>query len=244
MEENQNNDSKEIRKKLSFPLGGKKLLIFIPLFLFLGVVVWNVFSNNQTVEERMVEKDSVVARVNGEEIMRSEMESMQERIASNQGIDFSALSSEEKERISMEALENLISQALLMQEIEKSNISVSQEEIDAQINSFKEAYGGEGPFGEELALQGLTEGQLREQLELESKYMAYFSQELDFDALSATDDEIRAFYDQSVSQGENVPPFEEVASQIEQYVIQQKQQDLVEALVQQLRFNADIQILI
>lgn len=244
MEENQNNDSKEKGKKFSLPSGRKKLLIFVPLFLFLGVVAWNVFSNNQTVEERMAEKDSVIARVNGKEIMYSEMQSMQERIASNQGIDLSTLSSDEKERISTEALDYLISQALLEQEIGKLDISVSQEEIDAQINSFKEAYGGEEPFREELALQGLTEEQLRDQLELESKLMTYFSQELDFDALSATDDEIKAFYDQSVSQSENVPPFEEVASQLEQYVIQQKQQDLVEALVQQLRFNADIEILL
>jgi hypothetical protein len=75
---------------------------------------------------------------------------------------------------------------------------------------------------------------------------AYLEQQLNLSTATATPAEIRTAYEQVVAQrtGTTTPPLSAVRDQVAQMVVQQKQQDSVNAYVAQLRSAANIQILI
>lgn len=186
----------------------------------------------------------VVARVNGEEIARTDLENFQNQLAAQQGLDFSTLDPDTQSLIQNQALNVLISQELLRQEVERVNILVSQEEVDSQLASIKSQFESDEIYQQELATQNMTEGDLRDQIVFDLRVQSYLSEQIDPQLLLVSEDEIEEFYRQSIGDGDDAPAIAEVRPQIEQLITQQKQQEQISFLIQQLQSVADIEILI
>jgi len=87
----------------------------------------------------------------------------------------------------------------------------------------------------------------RPKVKLDLATQTYLNQELNLEALTASEAEVAAAYEQmtvGATSEEEVPALAEVSDQVEAFVIQQKQQELVLGLIERLRQTAEIEILI
>lgn len=227
----------------------KNTLIALLILIILGVGGWYLYTNKDTLfpsgdngEEQ--KEDGIVALVNGEEVSQDDFNALQTQVASQQGIDVSSLTQEEKTNFETQVLNTLISQVLLRQAIGDSQTSVDDSQIDEQVENIKNRFETEAAFNEALSSQGATLGDLREQVRSQLTTQTYLNEQLDFESLSATDAEIQSTYEQAVAGQEDAPALSDVRGQVQQLVLQQKQQQLVNELIEELRADADIEVLL
>lgn len=125
---------------------------------------------------------NVVARVNGEKILQADL---QDKIAeiklglTNQGIDVDQEQNQEMlSQIQKEALNQLMDEALLMQQASKMGIKVDNKEIQDQLQQLKDQF-GEDTFKQLLAQQKLTEAKLSKQIKVQMTAQALFEKVTD-----------------------------------------------------------------
>lgn len=101
-----------------------------------------------------------------------------------------------------QVLESLIADKLRVIEVKEQNINISKDELDAELENYKEFYGGEEGFQAALTYFRLTEESIREDLreglELEILVKPY---------VTITDEEINTYFEEnkeSLNQGEEV----------------------------------------
>jgi FKBP-type peptidyl-prolyl cis-trans isomerase (trigger factor) len=223
----------------------KTLLMAIVGILVVAAGAWFLFSNGGALSENGTpELSDTVARINGEDITRTELENSEAQIAIQQGIDTASLDAAGREELQSQALDALIANALIQQAVVNAGITATEADVDAQVALIKGQFPDDAQFQEALSGQGLSESDFREQVRGDVAAQAYLEQTLDLASITVADEEINAFYEQESAVTENIPPLEDVRGQIESLVIQQKQQELLAAHVQELRLNADIEILI
>lgn len=210
--------------------------------------------NGETAEQpEMPEPDlegvpDVVAEVNGEEIMKEEFENayvgqfqqmaMQAQM-SGQEVDQAQL----KEQIA----ESLVSQRLLVQETENRDIEASEEEVNETLTTLAEQNGmaSSDEFLAALEEQDLSEEEVREQVASQVKVDKLIAEETGDTEVS--EEELQEFYDQVKAQqeemgGEELPPLEDIQSELEAQLLQQKENEAVQALVAELREGAEVTI--
>jgi hypothetical protein len=174
----------------------------------------------------------VAATVNDKEILQEDVLLFQQSLE-QQGQQVSE----------QEALEQLINQEVLYQEVNAQGYDVTDEEAESEIEN-------------QLAQQGMSLDEYKEQLESQEisyeeqlnsikeqlNIQNYIGSQISEDDLSVTVEEIQEYYDLYVQEvGEDeVPPLEEIEDQIEMVVQQNKEQELVSFLVQELVENANI----
>ncbi len=221
-----------------------------PIIIILGVVViaagaWFYFSGEKMPEqESSPESSDIVARVNGQDIDRDELEALEMQIAAGQGMDVSSLDAATRSQLQEQTLDNLIAQTLIQQKAGEMDITAAEADIDAQMESIKAQFEDEAGYQAALDQQGLSEADLRSQIADDMVIQAYIEQAFDIESVTATEEEIEAEYEQAAAANENFPELSEVRGQIESSIIQQKQQQIVNEHVQELREEANIEILI
>ena len=137
----------ESEEKKTYPVRVLFQVVYIVVLLIVlasaAVIIINFVNNNNDSE--------VVASVNGEEITKDDL---YDAMFANGG---------------REILDRLISNRLILQEAEALEISVSEEDIDAEIGKViqENFYGAEDYFYQALEQYGLTEETLRNDLEIE-----------------------------------------------------------------------------
>ena len=188
--------------------------------------------------------DGAVATVNGEEISRGDFDDLKSQTLAQQGVDGASLDEEAQSQLDTQLIDRLVTRELLRQAIRVSGVVASQEDIDAEIRAVTAQFGGDEAFGKILATEGLSEEEFRIQVSMDLAIQAYLEQELNLSAVVATDEEIEKAYAEAVAQDENVPPLEDVRIQVEQLVIQQKQESLFDIRIADLRAEADIEVLL
>lgn len=190
----------------------------------------------------------IVAEVNGEEINKEEFETaytgqfqqmaMQAQM-SGQEVDQAQL----KEQIA----ESLVSQRLLVQETENRGIEASEEEVNETLTALAEQNGmaSSDEFLTALEEQGVSEEEVMDRVASQVKVDKLIAEESG--DVEVSEEELQEFYDQVKAQqeetgGEELPPFEDIKSEIESQLIQQKESEAVQALVAELREGAEVTI--
>ncbi len=190
----------------------------------------------------------VVAEVNGEEISKEDFEaayvSQFQQMAlqaqmSGQEVDQALL----KEQIA----ESLVSQRLLVQETESRNLEASEEEVNEALATLAEQNGmaSAEEFLAAVEEQGVSEEEVREQVAAQVKVDKLIAEETGDTEVS--EEELQEFYDQAAAQqaelgGEELPPMEDIQAELEAQLLQQKENEAVQALVDELREGADVTI--
>lgn len=101
----------------------------------------------------------VLARVNGEDVTRSEFEQLIKNMESSQGRQVPA---ERRDEIYRGVLDQLVTYALLSQEIKTRQIAVPDTEIETFVQGVRQRFPNEEEFKKALSSRGLTEQKLRE----------------------------------------------------------------------------------
>jgi peptidyl-prolyl cis-trans isomerase SurA len=192
-----------------------------------------------------IEANAPAATVNGQDIKVTDLESGIEQLsqaAVQQGID--PTDPEVQSEIRSQAVEMVINTALLEQAALENDVSVETEAIDVRITELAEAAGGKESLLERLAEFEIDEAQLRSDVEEELTIRALLDTVFTEADAVVTEQEIIEVYQNAAASngGQPLPPLAEVSAQIEQQLLQNKEQEAIEAYVQSLRAAADITI--
>ena len=192
----------------------------------------------------------VVAEVNGEEVTKEEFvpvyESQLQQAAMQSQMSGQA---PDEEALKKQTVDNLVDTELLTQEAESRGIEVSDEDVDAELTDLakQNQMGSAEELLEAVAKNGLTEEQARAQVETQVLVEQLVADE-DGDA-EPTDEELRALYAQAKQQqaqsgqkGQKIPPFAQVRSQLAEQAKAEQVGKVAQALVDDLRKDADITI--
>jgi parvulin-like peptidyl-prolyl isomerase len=196
-------------------------------------------------EAQQIDEKKTVAIVNDKEILGSDYNSA---LASAQGqmqqMGQDPTSKEAAEQVKKQTIDSLVGQTLLLQEADKKSYKVSEADINKQLDEIKKQFKTEKEFEAALKKSGIDMKTLETQIADEIKLKKYVEKE--FPASEITDEEIQKTYDQYAEQGkttgQEVPKLEEVKTQIEQSLQQQKQQEKLVQQVEKLKKNAKIEI--
>lgn len=90
------------------------------------------------------------------------------------------------------AVDTLITKSLIEQEVKKEKVSVSDKEVDEEVKTLIEAYGGEEAFNAQLQQAGLT----KEDLEVDVKTNLQIEKLLE-PTIKITDKEMQTFFDEN-----------------------------------------------
>lgn len=206
-----------------------------------------------TEQQEMPEPDlegvpDLVAEVNGEEIKKAEFESAY--VAQFQQIAMQAqMSGQEvdQDQLKTQIAESLVGQRLLMQETDNRSIEATDEETEETLTALAEQNGlaSSDEFLVALEEQGLSEEEVMEQVASQVKMDKLIAEEAG--DIQPSEEEVQEFYDGLLAQqeemgGGDLPPLEDIKSELEGQIAMQKENTAVEELVAELREGADVKI--
>ena len=132
----------------------------------------------------------------------------------------------------------MIDEALVYQEADKKEINITDKEIDAEINTLEEQYGGAEELQNELDLRNISIEKLRKQIETTLIVEKILSKDI-----TITEDEIKAFYDQYkdvLFTETEVPEYEDAKETVKETLRDQKISEGVQSWLQELRDESSI----
>jgi hypothetical protein len=224
----------------------QKTLVQLAIVGALVVVAgaWLYFSDASKVE-RTMSADEAVARVNGENVTRADLDTIKKQLTFGLNeSDVASMDEEGRAEIETQALDRLVTQALLRQAAEQSGVSASEENVQVEMDAIRAQFESEEEYQVAVSGQGYTEDTLRLQIASDLMAQAYLEQELGLTSITATDEEIQTEYDLAAAEDAELAELSEVRDQIETFLVQQKQQQLVSAHIEELRAQADVEILL
>jgi parvulin-like peptidyl-prolyl isomerase len=163
----------------------------------------------------------VAAKVNGEQINRLEL--------------VRELEKKEGQR----ALENLISQRLIMQEAEKRKVNVSDEDVNLEVAEIEKNVKDQGQnLDDLLSLQGLTRKQLGEEVRMQLILRKLAGK------VEVTDKEVDDYIEQNKEAIPQDANMEEIKTQVRAQLEQDKTNQKIQSLMDKLRKEAKIEYLL
>jgi len=188
-------------------------------------------------------KGDVIATVNGKNIYANEFNESITLIEKNvvlQGVDIS--DETVKGQIRTQALETLINNTLIITAAKNAGIVVTDEAFKETYDALVNEVGGADTLTLRMAEIGLTEKELRENINERILADQYIESQTDIENLVVSEEEIQEFIT-ALNAGEGeLPPLEEIRPQIVGQILSQKQQQIVLDLLAKLRAEATIEI--
>ncbi len=191
----------------------------------------------------------VVAEVNGEEVTRDEFvliyEAQLEQATAQAEAGGEA---PDEDALKEQTANNLVDTELLSQEAEARGITVSDEDVEAELTSLAESnqMASAQEFIDAVEEQGTTEEQVRSQVELQVLVEQLVADEAG--PSDPTEKELRTLYAQvkeqakASGQAQQIPPFAQVREQLAEQAQTEQVGTVAQALVDELRKDADITI--
>lgn len=206
----------------------------------------NVAGNNNApaANAPAAELPDVVARVNGEEIKKTDLQSSEAQILAGQQVDPATLTDENRKQLRLQALDALVSNALIRQAAAASGATATEEEIKAQLETVKGQFEDADKYQAALTAQGMSEQNLLAMITIDLGIQKYLQQTLNLEAITVTEEELKELYDKEAAVVESMPPLEEIHDQYKAFIVQQKQQQKIGEHVKDLAGKGQIEVLI
>ena len=142
---------------------------------------------------------SAVASVNGKVITREDLDQAVQDLQSQYGQSLPASDSPEYADLQKQVAERLVNEEILWFECDKMNITVSDDEINQQVDQYKQQVGGDDAFNQKLSDNNMTLDQLKDQVRKGLLFQKLYP-EVTKDAAPVTDDQALAYYNQNPTQ--------------------------------------------
>ncbi len=239
-----------------------KLIIILSLVLILSAC-----SEGKDTGSGEFELGDPIATVNGVDLYEGPYERAVQRMIAGyqqQGLSLEGEMGETvKERINDQVLNQMIQVEVMTQEAEELGFAPSEEEIQAEIDSFRDRYGSEEEYQKALSDNLYSEEEFRKIILEDMSVKALFDEQVG--DVSVTEKEVEDYYLELVQEaqdqidarkaaGEEVtkedmammapPLFEEIRDDLTTQLIQLKTQEMQMAYLDGLMENSDIEILI
>ncbi len=186
-----------------------------------------------------------VALVNGEKITRQDFDSSFNQLlqmAQAQGADTTDETMMEQYRT--QAVDTLVNGELLRQAAKKEGVEATAEAIETRYTEIESSIGGAEQLTARLAEFGITEKILRRDIENEILIQNYFDLKLTSDDAEVTKADVEKFYTDLGGAEAGLPPLDEVYDQAVEQIKLDRQQVEVNALLESLRTEAEIEVLL
>lgn len=190
------------------------------------------------------EANKVVAIVNGQEILNSELDTSIEQfqqIATAQGMDIT--DADVSAEIKKQALDILINTLLLKQKAIEKGISISDEEVTERLAAITEDLGGEEALKERMVELEIEEEKLksdvRDELLIQSLLDDFFAEK----GVEVSDEEIEAMYETAGGEEAGLPSLEEARDLIKNQIVANKEQAVIDESLATFREEAEIEIM-
>jgi foldase protein PrsA len=135
-----------------------------------------------------------------------------------------------------QAIETLVTKRIILQEAKKTGATVSDDEVNAELDKIKASVSAQGgDFEEILALQGLTIESLREQIRLQSLLV-----QMATSGVQITDEDVAAYVEENLDMFPEEMTDEEKLAEARAALEQQKNSLAVQQWLQELKDNAEI----
>lgn len=225
------------------------VLAFV-VVLLIGIALWFMMEKDGRVSTGVfsgvtayLKSNEAAATVNGANISVLDFESTLRQITANtadQGVDVTDPTIVAELR--SQAIESLVNTEVLRQKAEASNVTVSDEDIQARYAQIETGLGGPEGLAARMAELGVTDEMLRRDIKNDILIQAHLETSIDRSSVTVTDEEIQALYDQATAGGADVPPLEEVRDQVEMQIRSEKEQSLVAKYVDELRAGSEVEV--
>jgi len=211
-----------------------KKINYILIGLILAMTIFAACSTPELVEneDNNLITGDVVAVVNGEEITTQQIEETQALFTSiGQDIPKEAV------------LEELINQKLLMQEAKKAGFEFTTEQAETAISQQLAMQGADlEEYKTQIQAQGIDYEKQLATIKEDLAIQSYLDQVFENENFTVTEEEAQEVYDTySAQSSEELPAFEEVKDQILTSLQQEKQQQAINVLIQELKQTAMVE---
>ncbi|MCP8617666.1 SurA N-terminal domain-containing protein [Salirhabdus salicampi] len=220
----------------------KKQTLFGVIIMLMILAACSQENNNE--EGKAIEDDTTVATVNGMEIKGEDYNMLYEQTEqyfAQQGQD--PEDEEIANQIKESALDQLIGQKVVLFYADQNGYEASEEEIEEQFDFVKSQYESDEDFADILQQHNLTEEKLRSEIANQIKTNQFLEDKIG--EVEVTDEEIQEYYDMYKEQmGDEIPELEEVEEMLKDEIQRQKQQEQMAQVIENLKEDSDIEILI
>jgi parvulin-like peptidyl-prolyl isomerase len=161
-------------------------------------------------------------------------------IVNGQPITRLAYINELEQTAGKQAMNSLVTKTLILQEAKKNNVTVSQKEVDDQIKTIQDNLAKQGQqLDSVLALQGMTQASLREQI-----YLQKLVEKMVGKNITVSDKEIADYIDKNKDSLPQNTSEADLKKQVHDQLYQQKLNDKVQTWIQGLQQKAKVSYLI
>jgi peptidyl-prolyl cis-trans isomerase SurA len=186
----------------------------------------------------------VVAEVNGEEVTKDEFVVVYKAQFQQAAMQAQAGGEQpDQDALKQQTADDLVSTELLAQEAEDRGISVTEQDVDDELTTLakENQLGSVDELFAALEKQGASEEQARDQLETQMVIEQLVADEAG--SVKPTEQDLRKIYAQAKTQageGQKLPPYAKVRSQIVEQAKSDQLAEVAQTLVDDLRKDADI----
>lgn len=241
--ENEIEEKSEKNKKSTF----KNPLVLGVVFLILlgagygvvssGIVNFSGLWNND------ISSGEFVALVNGEGIEKRLFDLRFEQTKSEyqaQGIIFEG---DDEAEFRQQVLVGVIDERLLIQYGKEQGITANQQVVEEQYQQILSQFASEEQFEKQLASQNITLQDIQDSITEQIILQELVNQQIVENNIEVSEEEMQQAYDDALANGADIPEFEEVKLEIEEFLLQQKIGELMSALINQLRAEGVVETL-
>ncbi len=215
--------------------------IFCAVALVGGTLAWQLGGTGAT-------PGGVVAEVDGTPIYADELDAQVEQQLMMMQMGGQQVDEQMQHMIRDQVLNNMIAIVLLNDEAERRDITIDREEVEDEYDTLVSQHfdGDEEALDDALAQQGMDSEDLiadiEDQLRVENLIDMHVEEYLESEEKDVSEEELRERYDMYAEQVDDLPPFEEMKPELEEEVLQEREQQGVDQLVSDLREESQIEI--
>jgi peptidyl-prolyl cis-trans isomerase SurA len=187
-------------------------------------------------------EDKTIAKVNGREIKRNDLDLQIKKLTQSLKITVPQEGTKERNDFEQEELNRMIDAVLLAQEAEKKDFRPKEGEVKSQYDLLLSQVGGEEKLVEALNNVGITKEQLREDMAAQMMLDRYLGFIKEKNGITVTDEEIKDFYEKEIVPQDKKIELKDIEVRIRQVLEQQKLNQPLSEIVQDLRSKAEIVI--
>lgn len=142
---------------------------------------------------------SAVAEVDGKVITREDLDKAIEELKAQYGDSLPASDSPKYAELQKQVAERLVNEEILWFEADKRDLTVSDEEINQQVDQYKEQSGGEEAFNQKIEENNLTLDRLKDQIRKSLLFQKLYP-EVTKEAAPVTDEQALKYYNENPTQ--------------------------------------------
>lgn len=191
-----------------------------------------------------MEAGKPAATVNGTVISMSDFNSSYDQLLEMSAAQGAVMDESLTAELRTQAIETLVNAEVLRQAAIEAGMTASAEQIEGRFTEIQDGLGGAEALAARMAEFGVTEESLRRDIENEFLIQGLFDANIDSANLTASEEEVFFLYNQAGGEEAGLPPMADIRDQIEAQVIFDKEQQLISAFIEELRADAEIEVLI